>query len=112
MAKIFLMRFKRFASVSLGTLLPLLNSSLVIASVAKADIAVIVNPKNVSTWSGESRDEVKDIFLAKRQRFPDGSSAKPIDQQHGIVRQEFYQKIADKDESALNIYWSNLIFTG
>mgnify|MGYP001617201691 CR=1 FL=1 len=88
----------------------LLQGALVYASDAKADVAVIVNTKNPYPWDGDSREQVKDLFLGKRDKFPDGTKAKPFDQKQGPVRQEFYVKLTGKDESALNVYWSNLIF--
>lgn len=84
------------------------------SEVARADIAIIVNPNNVSSWSdGDLQSYIKDIFLNKKEKFPDGTSAKPVDQAEGrSIRSDFYLKIASKDETAMNVYWSTLIFTG
>jgi ABC-type phosphate transport system substrate-binding protein len=84
------------------------------AAAAFADVVVVVNANNTATWSNDQiQSEIKDIFLGKRERFSDGTPAKPIDQGDGkSIRKDFYMKIANKDETAMNVYWSNLIFTG
>ncbi len=81
---------------------------------AVADIVVIINSNNTAVWEPEAvRTEVKSIFLGAKEKFSNGNNAKPIDQSEGKgIRKEFYLKIANKDETAMNIYWSNLIFTG
>lgn len=77
---------------------------------ASADIAVIVHSKNDVKLD---REEIKNIFLAKKNIFPNGTLIKPVDQSEGnLIRNEFYQKIAGKSESDMKVYWSNLIFTG
>ena len=76
-----------------------------------ADVVVIVNPSN-------SVSELDDkwlsaIFLGKRTKFPDGSSAVPIEQQPGTsARDKFNEKILEKNEGQLRAYWSQRIFTG
>ncbi len=79
-----------------------------------ADIVVIINSNNTTVWERETaRAEIKSIFLGAKEKFSNGNSAKPIDQSEGKeIRKEFYLKIANKDATAMNIYWSNLIFTG
>jgi ABC-type phosphate transport system substrate-binding protein len=81
---------------------------------AAADIAVIVNPANHSVWKkDEISTQIKDLFLSKRERFPDGTSAKTFDQPPGeALRTEFYSELIGLDETGMNSYWSNLIFTG
>lgn len=87
---------------------------LILISEVQADIAVIVNPKNAAVWDNEKiKNQIKDIFLNVKDKFPDGTSAKPVDQNEGRqIRRDFYSKIAGKDDAAMNVYWSNLIFTG
>lgn len=76
-----------------------------------ADVAVIVNPNSSVSelddkWLGA-------IFLGKKKKFPDGSSAVPIEQQPGTsARDKFNEKIIKKNEGQLRAYWSQLIFTG
>jgi ABC-type phosphate transport system substrate-binding protein len=77
---------------------------------ARADISVIVNPSNDVSLNQE---EIKNIFLAKKNRFPNDVPAKPVDQQDGRpIRKEFYSKLIGMDENDLKSYWSVLIFTG
>jgi hypothetical protein len=98
-----------------------LQAAIILACVvfnvrAQASIAVIVNNSNQNSWERESvkiEKQIKDIFLGKKDKFPDGSPAKSIDQAEGEAqRNEFYAKIANKDETEMNAYWSSLIFTG
>ena len=93
----------------------MLSSKLLIVLVfvfsfnAVADIAVVTNLKNDFALS---KEQIHDLFLGVKEAFPNGSPAKPVDQHEGTLRNEFYKKIADKDESDMNAYWANLIFTG
>jgi ABC-type phosphate transport system substrate-binding protein len=112
MVKILRMHSIRLASPFIGMAIALTYGTLVIASTARADIAVIVSPKNMATWDSNNQNQVKDIFLGRLEKFPDGTAVKPVDQRLGSVRREFYLKLAGKDDIALNVYWSNLIFTG
>ena len=76
-----------------------------------ADVVVIVNPNSSvseidDTWLGA-------IFLGKRKDFPDGSSAVPVEQKPGTsARDEFNEKIINKEEAELRAYWAQRIFSG
>nr|WP_256647132.1 phosphate ABC transporter substrate-binding protein [Thermomonas paludicola] len=60
-----------------------------------------------------SKVQVSQIFLAKTDALPNGRVAKPIDQAEGAaVRNEFYDKVADKSSAQMKAYWSQLTFTG
>ena len=81
------------------------------ASAASAEVVAVVSAK--SPLSSLSKNEVADIFLGKASRFPDGSTAVPIDQAEGsAVREEFYLKFAGKSPAQLTAHWSKIIFTG
>ncbi len=83
---------------------------IAMATAARADIAVIVNAGNEVAMSS---DQIKDIFIGKRVRFPSGVRAIPVDQEDGrAIRNEFYSLLAGKDENDMKAYWSTLIFTG
>ena len=83
---------------------------MVAGALAHADISVIVNPANDAALNN---DEIKDIFLGKRVKFPNASTAKPVDQADGrATRNEFYTLVVGKDENEIKVYWSTLIFTG
>ena len=78
---------------------------------ADAALAVIVHPSN--SMSGISADQAADIYLAKVSVFPNGMRAIPVDQaSSNAARKKFYSAVIKKDESALRVYWSKLLFTG
>ena len=81
---------------------------------ALADIAVVVNINSETTWDSENiENEIKSIFLGKKERFSNDMPAKPVDQKEGTpIRKSFYIKLVNKDETGMKVYWSNLIFTG
>jgi ABC-type phosphate transport system substrate-binding protein len=81
------------------------------ASVASAELAVIVSAKNPIT--ALRADQVADIFLGKAGTFPTGAPAVPIDapESHPI-RGEFYATLVGKTGAQLRAHWSKLIFTG
>jgi len=83
---------------------------LVSASIASADVVVIVN-SSVAIKSA-SADDIAQIFLGKRSNI-DGVHLVPVDQSEGNpARMAFYAKVVQKNPSQLNAYWSRLIFTG
>jgi len=78
---------------------------------AYAALAVIVHPSN--SMSGISADQAADIYLAKVGVFPNGKRAIPVDQaSNNAARKKFYSAVIKKEESALRVYWSKLLFTG
>jgi ABC-type phosphate transport system substrate-binding protein len=78
---------------------------------AHAALAVIVHPSN--SMSGISVDQAADIYLAKVGVFPSGKRAIPVDQaSNNAARKKFYSAVIKKEESALRVYWSKLLFTG
>jgi hypothetical protein len=80
-------------------------------SVVDADIVAVVSSNSPIT--ALSKNQVMDIFLGKRTRFPDGSAAIPIDQAEGsAARIEFYTRFADMSPAQVKAFWSKIIFTG
>lgn len=81
------------------------------SSMAQAGVVVVMSSKSdVSTLS---KAQVSQIFLAKTDALPNGRVAKPVDQADGsAVRNEFYDKVADKNAAQMKAYWSQLTFTG
>jgi ABC-type phosphate transport system substrate-binding protein len=78
---------------------------------ARADVVAVVSSKSQITTL--SKTQVMDIFLGKRTRFPDGSSAIPIDQAEGsAARDQFYTRLADMSPAQVKAFWSRIIFTG
>ncbi len=81
------------------------------AVVSHADVVPVVSARSAVTTL--SRNEVADIFLGRRARFPNGSSAVPIDQAEGSqARAEFYSHFADMTPAQLKAFWSKILFTG
>jgi len=84
---------------------------LACSTAAQADVVAVVSSKN--PLSALSKNEIADIFLGKRLRFPDGEQAVPIDQEPGVAaRKEFYTAVVGKTEAQLKAHWSKVIFTG
>ena len=78
---------------------------------AAADVVAVVSTNSPVTTL--TRSQVADLFLGRITRFPDGSSAVPIDQGEGsAARDEFYKSFASKSAAQVKAYWSKIIFTG
>ena len=89
----------------------LLAALLTATSVAQAGVVVVMSSK--SDVSSLSKAQVAQIFMAKTDALPNGRVAKPVDQTEGAaVRNEFYDKVADKSAAQMKAYWSQLTFTG
>ncbi|MGX5671962.1 phosphate ABC transporter substrate-binding protein [Thermomonas fusca] len=89
----------------------LLAALLTATSVAQAGVVVVMSSK--SDVSSLSKAQVAQIFMAKTDALPNGRVAKPVDQAEGsAVRNEFYDKVADKSAAQMKAYWSQLTFTG
>ncbi len=72
---------------------------------AQADVAVIVSAK--STANTMTAEEVSQIYLGK------SSAMKPLDTSDKTpLRNQFYTKVAGKDEAQVKAVWSRLVFTG
>ena len=88
-------------------------SLLVLAPVAKAEVAVIVSIENENSYTSIDKDLVERIFLSKVKNFPDGSVVKPLNLKQGhYLRDEFNSGFLSKTESQLSRYWSRLRFSG
>lgn len=89
-----------------------LLAALVFSSAA-AQAGVVVVMSSKSDVSALSKAQVAQIFLAKTDALPNGRVAKPVDQADGsAARNEFYDKVADKNAAQMKAYWSQLTFTG
>ncbi|MDY6982739.1 MAG: phosphate ABC transporter substrate-binding protein [Pseudomonadota bacterium] len=91
----------------------ILGALMLMASCAAASAEVVVVVSAKSPIADLSANEIADIFLGKRSRFPDGSNAIPIDQAEGSPEREaFYARFAAKTPVEMKMHWSKLIFTG
>ena len=76
-----------------------------------AEIVPVVSAQSAVT--SLTRSQVADIFLGKARRFPDGTTALPIDQVEGsAARAEFYERFAAKSPAQVKAHWSKIVFTG
>ncbi|WP_016955383.1 hypothetical protein [Catenovulum agarivorans] len=85
---------------------------LILAPIAAfAEVVVVVHPS--VAFDSMSADEVSRLFLGKSKKFPDGSTAFPLNQDEGMTaRETFNEKICKKNASQYKAYWSKLVFTG
>jgi ABC-type phosphate transport system substrate-binding protein len=85
---------------------------LSVSVIAEAGEAVtVVSPERPET--ALSKNEVRDIFLGRRHRFPNGEKATPIDQpENSPVRNEFYSNVIGKSPAQIKSHWSKIVFTG
>ena len=89
----------------------LLAASLAFGGARAADLVVIVSAR--APVPALRADQVADIFLAEASRFPDGSEATAVDQNIGsALRDEFYDKVANRSPALMKAYWTKMIFTG
>ncbi|MEP6963666.1 MAG: phosphate ABC transporter substrate-binding protein [Acidobacteriota bacterium] len=82
-----------------------------VAAVAFAgDIRVIANPSVGATTV--SVDELKGVFLATKTSLRDGSHVEPVLERGGATHEAFVKEYLGKTDSALQIYYRSLVFTG
>ena len=86
-------------------------ATLAACSIAQAQVAVIVNPKNAS--ASLTAAQVADIFLGKSNALPGGGTAQPSDlPEASPVREQFYTKVTGKNAAQVKAGWSRLVFSG
>jgi ABC-type phosphate transport system substrate-binding protein len=90
--------------------LTLIVSSILFPILSLAEIAVIVNKENNSTFD---KGTIKKLFLGKAKQFSNGRAAillnPPADDP---IRKEFNEKVLEKTDAQVNAYWSKMMFTG
>ena len=86
-------------------------------------LAIALSPGNPA-WAGSlvvvvnaaesvehlSRDDVINIFLGRYRKWPNGTTARPIDLEPEKAR--FYSLLVGKSLPEMNAYWARLIFSG
>jgi len=78
---------------------------LLLMQSALADIAVVASAD--SSAGSLSAKDVKKIFLGKK------NTMVPVDQKEGsAIRNDFYSKVANKDQAKMKAYWSKMLFSG
>ena len=84
---------------------------LVPGAASAQEYKVVVNASNPVTTVGSA--QLSRIFLKKTTRWPDGSSAMPIDQLWSSeVREEFSTAVHERSAEAIAAYWQRVIFSG
>ena len=77
----------------------------------QAGVLVVVNPD--SPINNISPVQAANIFLGKTRNMPNGKLAIPVDQaRNSSIRNEFYEKLVNKNQNQLNAYWARQVFTG
>jgi ABC-type phosphate transport system substrate-binding protein len=91
----------------------LLLTGMLLATCAGARAEVVAVVSADSAVMNLSTNDIADIFLGKRARYPDGRPAVPLDQAEGSPeRADFYARYAAKTPVEMKMHWSKLIFTG
>lgn len=88
-------------------MLALLSS---LSTQAQAGVAVILNPQ--CSLEQISDKDLAQVFLSKTKYLPSGERARPVELTSTESKNNFYEKIAGKNEVELRKYWATMIFTG
>jgi len=89
-------------------LLAVLGMSSLMPS-AVADVVLIANPSvNVTV----DKATLKKIYLGRVKALPNGQKVTPVDMETEEVKKEFLKSYLHKEQSAIDSYWSRMIFTG
>lgn len=87
----------------------LVAASAFVATSARADIVVVVNP--ASPVASMTTAQVSDLFLGTTASLPNGNTPKLIDQKSAI-RDEFYEKLTGRKAQQVKAIWARIVFTG
>ncbi|MDJ0880855.1 MAG: hypothetical protein QNJ56_04325, partial [Gammaproteobacteria bacterium] len=78
---------------------------MLLSTGAWAEIVVVVNKNN--DISALSQKEIIDIYMGRKQSFPNGKPALPLDQAaQSMIRKDFYQILINKSPAQINAYWA------
>jgi len=84
--------------------------SLASVNASAGGVKVIANPSVAA--SSVSADELKSVFLGEKSSLADGSHVQPVLEKGGPAHESFLKQYLDKNDSALQIYYRSLVFTG
>jgi len=85
--------------------------ALLAGAASAADLVVVVSARSPITVL--RLEQVADIFLSEATRFPDGGEVVALDLPIGSpLRDDFYQKVANRTPALMKAYWTKKIFTG
>lgn len=78
---------------------------------SRAELVVVVSSDNPN--SELTRTELSDIFLGRRNRFPNGDPVVPLNQRESSdAYRTFYAQYLNLTPAQVRSHWSRLIFTG
>ncbi len=87
-----------------------LSSFALIHTSVQAEVAVVVNAANTSSFN---KANIKKIFLGKTKNFSNGRAAILLSPDaNSPIRKEFNKLVLGKSSNQVNAYWSKMIFTG
>jgi len=85
--------------------------ALLAGAASAADLVVVVSARSPITVL--RLEQVADIFLSEATRFPDGGEVVALDLPIGSpLRDDFYQRVANRTPALMKAYWTKKIFTG
>jgi ABC-type phosphate transport system substrate-binding protein len=94
------------------SIVAVLALAAVVSSPALAgDLVVIANPSvTIDSMPGK---ELRRIFFKQTTRWPDGSTAKPIDQSMtSDVRRVFSREVLQRNLASVESFWNGQVFSG
>lgn len=103
--------FVNACRVARGLTLPATLLVLSVQVAAAPDYVVVVSAK--SDVASLSKNDVSDIFLGKRNNFPSGGVAVPVDLAETLPAHEnFHEAVTGKSPTQLKAYWAKMVFSG
>jgi len=105
-----MLKYKKFKMpITLFLGISLLGSTIFYKT-ANAEVAVVVNTSNTSTFD---KSKIKKIFLGKTKSFENGRAAILLSPKpDSATREQFNKLVLGKTSNQINAYWSKMIFTG
>ena len=74
-------------------------------------LRVVIHPDN--TITALSKDDLAAIYLKRTTRWPDGTTARPVDITRSVpVREHFSRAVLGRSTGAMVAYWQQQIFSG
>jgi len=105
-----MLKYKKFKRPITSLLGIALFASILPYKAANAEVVVVVNPSNTSTFD---KSKIKKIFLGKTKSFENGRAAILLSPTpDSAAREQFNKLVLGKSSNQINAYWSKMIFTG
>jgi len=83
---------------------------ILLAGVCRADIFVVTHQDN--PIRSLTKEQVRELYLARSHAFPDGEDARVFDRTEGVLRTRFIESVLDMRVRQFDAYWARLIFAG